>query len=353
MTLPTPGASRASSASGITERHGIRELSLIRAVRSRAGRGPGVRVGIGDDCAVLEPTPLKPLLATTDLLIEDIHFRRAYATPGDIGWKALAVNVSDIASMGGYPRWALVALACPAATTAGEVEEFYAAVWALAGEHQVSVVGGDTAASPGGWLVNVTLLGEAMQAPILRSTARIGDVVAVTGPVGRSAAGLALLSAATAPAGLSPVDIEDVSRAHLRPDPRVREGQWLAAAGGVTAMIDLSDGLVTDLAHLTEESGVGARIDLYRLPVSDSVRRVAVACGGDWLGWATGGGEDYELLFTCEPGAWERLARGLEDLTGRPPYAIGEISGAAHGIAYLDAAGQPVVLAPGFEHFST
>ncbi|MGH7333861.1 MAG: thiamine-phosphate kinase, partial [Candidatus Rokuibacteriota bacterium] len=201
-----------------------------------------MRVGIGDDCAVLEPTPGTPLLATTDLLIEDVHFRRTYATPADIGWKAFAVNLSDIASMGGRPCWALVALACPSATEVHEIEAFYAAAWALADEHHVAVVGGDTAASPSGWIVNVTLLGEAVHPPLLRSSARVGDVVAVTGPLGRSAAGLAVLTAPTAPLGLAPFDVDDVTGAHLRPVPRVREGQWLAAAGGVTAMIDLSDG---------------------------------------------------------------------------------------------------------------
>jgi len=351
MTPSVSGASRAPSGPVATG-YAIRELALIRAIRARAGLGSGVRVGIGDDCAVLEPTPGAPLLATTDLLIEDIHFRRTYATPADIGWKAFAVNLSDIASMGGRPRWALVALACPGTTEVSEVEAFYAAAWTLADEHQVAVVGGDTSASPNGWIVNVTLLGEALHPPLLRSTARVGDVVAVTGPLGRSAAGLAMLSASAPPSGLEPGDVDDVTGAHLRPVPRVREGQWLAAAGGVTAMIDLSDGLVTDLAHLAEESAVGARINLARLPLSASVRRVATACGGDPLAWATSGGEDYELLFTCGAAAWERLARGLTGVTGRLPHAIGEIVDAAQGTTFLDPDGHPVALAPGFEHFS-
>lgn len=332
-------------------RRPVQELALIRAIRSRAGRGRGVRVGIGDDCAVLDPEQDGPLLATTDLLIEEIHFRRAYATPADIGWKALAVNLSDIAAMGGRPRWALMALACPAATETDEVEAFYDGALTLAGQHGVTIVGGDTSASPSGWIVNVTLLGDTSRPPLLRSTARAGDIIAVTGPVGRSAAGLALLLSGGVRPGLEPADVKDVIVAHLRPVPRVREGQWLAAAGGVTAMIDLSDGLVTDVGHLVEESAVGARIDVDRVPVSAAVRRVADACGGDALAWATGGGEDYELLLACDPSAWERLRRGMEDIAGRPLHAIGEIVEAAAGLSFVDAAGGPVDLRPGFEHF--
>ena len=331
----------------------IRELALIRGIRQRAGVGPGVRVGIGDDCAVLEPEHGTSLLATTDLLIEDVHFRRRYATPRDIGWKALAVNLSDIAAMGGRPRWALVALACPASTETDDVEAFYEAAGELAAEHGVSIVGGDTSASPAGWIVNVTLLGDTAQGPLLRSTARVGDIVAVTGPLGRSEAGLALLAAGEIPPGLDRDDVADVTAAHLRPVPRVREGRWLAAAGGVTAMMDLSDGLVTDLGHVTEESAVGARIEVDRIPVSAAVRRVAAACQRDALDWATGGGEDYELLLTCDPGAWERLRSGLERAAGRPLHAIGEIAEAAAGTAFVDARGAAVALGPGFEHFAS
>lgn len=317
-----------------------------------AGR-PGVAVGIGDDCAVLEPTQGTRLLATTDLLIEGIHFRRAYATAGDLGWKAIAVNLSDIASMGGRPRWALVALACPAATAAREVEDFYAGALALADRHETAIVGGDTCQSPGGWMVNVTVLGEAVEAPLLRSTGRTGDVVAVTGPLGGSAAGLALLGLGAVPAGLDGGAAADVAAAHLRPEPRVREGRWLAGAGGVTAMIDLSDGLATDLAHIAEESGVGARVDLDRVPVRPSARAVAERVGGDALAWATSGGEDFELLLTCRPGDFERIARGLTAATGRSLHAVGELTEAGGSVRFVDARGREVATAAGFEHFAS
>jgi thiamine-monophosphate kinase len=329
------------------------ERRLIEIIRRAAPRGAGVRVGIGDDCAVLEVGSGRLLLATTDLLMEDVHFRRRYAAPADIGWKSLAVNLSDIAAMGGRPRWALIALACPEATSVEDAEAFYGGLGALAAEHDVAVVGGDTGASPGGWIVNVTLLGEATAPPVLRSTARAGDVIAVTGSLGRAAAGLALLEQPATPAGLSADARAGVTAAHLRPQPRVSEGQWLAAAGGVTAMIDLSDGLATDLGHIAEESGVGARVRLDRVPVDASARAVAAALGHDARAWATSGGEDYELLLTCESGAFGRLADGLAAVTGTRLAAIGEITPAAAGVRYADAAGREVAVGPGFEHFVT
>jgi len=263
------------------------------------------------------------------------------------------VNLSDIAAMGGRPRWALIALACPEAVGLDEAEAFYGGVQALASEHDVAIVGGDTAASPGGWIVNVTLLGEAARAPVTRSTARAGDVIAVTGTLGRSAAGLALLEATPAPRGVAAAAAADVTTAHLRPRPRTREGQWLAAAGGVTSMIDLSDGLATDLGHLCEESGLGARVELGRLPVDTAVHAVARALDREALAWATGGGEDYELLFTCAPEAVERLAEGLAGTTGTRLSAVGEMTAAADGIRYLDAGGRAVSVRAGFEHFVT
>ncbi|HEX6212144.1 MAG TPA: thiamine-phosphate kinase [Methylomirabilota bacterium] len=326
------------------------EEALVRTIRAltAATDGGGVRVGIGDDCAVLETQPGASLLATTDLLLEDVHFRRRWAEPADIGWKALAVNLSDIAAMGGRPRWALVALACPEDTSAEEIEAFYEGALALARSHAVTIVGGDTAASPGGWMINVTLLGETT-APRLRSTARAGDAIAITGTLGRSAAGLAVLERETAPAGVDAALLAEVTAAHLRPRPRVPEGEWLAAAGGVTAMMDLSDGLGLDLPRLLSESGVGADVDVDRLPIDGAARVVAAALGADPAAWATGGGEDYELLLTCEPTQVARLQRGLAEACGTRLTPVGTIT-AGRGLRW-SSGGVEVRVARGYEHF--
>jgi thiamine-monophosphate kinase len=336
----------------------IVERELIRALRQRLAAsleraGHGVRVGLGDDCAVLEPTGGAVLVATTDLLIEDVHFRRRWAEPADIGWKALAVNLSDIAAMGARPRWALVALACPPGTAADEVEAFYEGALALADRHDVVIVGGDTSASPSGWFVNVTVLGEAVGAPLRRSGARPGDILAVTGALGRSGAGLALVERPAAPDDLPADVLADHTGAHLRPVPRVPEGRWLGGAGGVTAMIDLSDGLATDVAHVAAESGVGVRVEVARLPVDAGTRRVAAALGADALAWATGAGEDYELLLACAPAAFPRLRDGLARTVGTRLTVIGEVVPATAGVGFVDAAGRSVSVRQGFEHFAT
>ncbi len=342
------------------ERVRLRELGergLIRRIRSSAAAAsatPGVEVGIGDDTAVLAVPPGHKLLATTDLVIEDVHFRRLSAAPADIGWKALAVNLSDIAAMGGTPRWALVALAVPADATVDDVDAFYAGMAEAAAPHGVTVVGGDTSATPGGWTVNVTLLGTHPGEPRLRSHARAGDAVAVTGSLGASAAGLHALELGLDRArdtGLAGACLAEITRAHLRPRARVAEGRWLGQAPGVHAMMDCSDGLATDLAHICRESGLGARVRLDRVPVSAAAREAARALGADAREWAVSGGEDYELLLTCDPAAADRLIEGLAEATGTALTVIGRIEETPGEVAFVDADGAPVAMRGGFEHF--
>jgi thiamine-monophosphate kinase len=333
------------------------ERGLIRRIRERglaAGGSPGVEVGIGDDVAVLAVPPGHKLLATTDLVIEDVHFRRASAGPADIGWKAMAVNLSDIAAKGGIPRWALVALAVPADTPVEEVDALYAGMEEAASPHGVTVVGGDTSASPDGWMVNITLLGVHPGAPRLRSHARAGDAVAITGSLGASAAGLHALETGLDRArasGVAPGRLAEIVRAHLRPRARVAEGRWLGQAAGVHAMMDCSDGLAVDVGHICRESGVGARVRLERVPVDPAALDAARALGQDVRDWAVGGGEDYELLLTCDPGAVDRLTAGLSDATGTTLTVIGRVEGPAGEVVFVDASDTPVAIDGGYEHF--
>ena len=282
---------------------GLGERGLIRRIRRSAaatGAAPGVEVGIGDDTAVLAVPAGHKLLATTDLLIEDVHFRRISAAPSDIGWKALAVNLSDIAAMGGIPRWALVALAVPADTDVEAVDAFYAgmAEAAAAGLHALEL-GLDRARE----------------------------------------------------AGVTGARLAEITRAHLRPRARVAEGRWLGQAPGVHAMMDCSDGLATDLAHVCRESGVGARVRLDQVPISAAARETAPAVGGDAREWAASGGEDYELLLTCDPAAADRLVAGLAEATGTALTVIGRIEGSAGEIVFVDADGASVPMRGGYEHF--
>jgi thiamine-monophosphate kinase len=333
------------------------ERGLIRRIRRSevaTGAAAGLEVGIGDDTAVLTVPPGHRLLATTDLLIEDVHFRTRSAAPADIGWKALAVNLSDIAAMGGTPRWALVALAVPAGTEVEAIDAFYAGLGEAGGPHGVTVVGGDTSASPSGWMVNVTLLGVHPGAPRLRSHARPGDAIAVTGALGRSGAGLHALEMGAdqaRAAGLAPGALAEIIASHLRPRARVAEGRWLGEALAVHAMMDCSDGIATDLEHICRESGVGARVPLDGLPVAPAARAAGDALGVDPREWAVGGGEDYELLLTCEAEAAGRLADGLLAATGTPLTVIGHVEGPAGAVVFVDAAGRPVTVRSGYEHF--
>ena len=330
------------------------ELEIIRLIRRIAAQSRAERVdtGIGDDTAVLRPQPGARLLVTTDVLVEDVHFRRAWATPFDIGWKAMAVNLSDVAGKGGRPLWALVGLALNAPVDLEDVEALYEGMRQAGAPHGVQIVGGDTSTSPHGWFIDITLLGEHEGSPRLRSGAKPGDAVAVTGTLGHSAAGLAALEAGRSQlAAVRPDALETVTAGHLRPTARVAEGRWLGAAAGVNAMMDCSDGLATDLAHICRDSSVGARVALDRLPVDPAARDVAAALGADAVRWATSGGEDFELLLTCDPSSVPALRDGLYRTTGTALTVVGEIDALVGGVTFLDAGGKPVAVGTGYEHF--
>jgi thiamine-monophosphate kinase len=268
----------------------VGEFDLIERLAAILGAPPaGVRVGIGDDAALLEPD----LVVTTDLVVEDVHFRRATTSPVDLGWKALAVNVSDLAAMGARPIAAVIGLALGPGWSETEVEEIYRGVRACADAYGCPVVGGDVSRSPALTLA-VTAFGRTA-APVLRDGARPGDLLAVTGRLGGSEAGRLLLEGLVA-AG----DAGAALRVrHRRPTPRLAEG--LALAATVSAMLDVSDGVASDARRLASASGVAIEVDLDALPLQPGVAAVAAAVGRTPGAFAATGGEDYELLVTLAP----------------------------------------------------
>ena len=280
------------------------ECGLIDRIRDRFPAPDGV-AGIGDDCAVLPQRSGRDTLVSTDLLIEGTHFLREDIPPYRLGWKSAAVNVSDIAAMGGKPVATFLSVALPADLDASWTDEFLRGYGDLSGRFGVALLGGDTTASPDRICINVAVLGECPSgAARLRSAALPGDCVCVTGPLGDSAAGLkAILDGVERDA-----DVQALIDRHYLPMPRVEEGLQLAATPGVHAMMDISDGIGSDLGHILTASGCGARIDVAALPLSPTLQRVCARQGWDAAALAIGGGEDYELLFTCTPEAEKALA---------------------------------------------
>jgi len=299
-------------------------------------------VGIGDDAAAWQGEGAVQL-ATIDSFIQDVHFPSGLASWEELGWKALAVNLSDIAAMGGLPRYALVSLALPDNTEVSDVTALYSGMLELAGQFGVGIVGGDISRAP---LVAITIavFGSSPKKKILsRFSAKPGDMVAVTGYLGAAAAGLEML---TKGLKFDPPITASFRNAFLHPLPRVAEGQLLLAQG-VRAAIDLSDGLVSDLNQICKASQVGARVEVGRVPVEPGVK---AEFGEQALEMALGGGEDYELLFTARAEVMERVKRKA----ACPITVVGEILAGDKGVTLVDSQGNPVNLVRrGWEHFIT
>jgi thiamine-monophosphate kinase len=327
------------------------EFGLIKRIAERCGTTRTcVLRGIGDDAAALKPSPGKVLLSTTDLLIEHIHFNLEYTDPYSLGQKALAINISDIAAMGGSPRFFLSSIALPTHLPAEFVDDLYRGMAEVANTYGVALVGGDTSASPSGLFIDVHLLGEVGEGEIVsRRGARPGDRLMTTGCLGQSAFGLAMLNRMGCKEALKRHQ-ESVVR-HLRPVPRLEIGRALAERRLATSMIDISDGLVSDLGHLVHASGVGAAVWSARLPLSDQFRQEVLKLQEDPIAFALRGGEDYELLFTVEKGqVGEAMALG--ERMGCPVTEVGEITSNEGKVAVLDERNQEASIeVTGFDHF--
>jgi len=287
------------------------EFGLIERFRSHAPDTPAVEIGIGDDAAVVHVGDARVLFCS-DATVEGTHFLLDRSEPEDVGWKALAVNVSDIAAMGGIPVAALVTLVLPLdRTDVPWLDRMWSGMQEAADAFGVALVGGDTT-SGGTLTIDVSMIGEpGDEGVVIRGGARIGDVVCVTGSLGSSAAGLAVLLRG-APESVR-AEAEKALTSHRRPDPRLEIGSQ-ALAAGVSAMIDISDGLVADLGHICEESGVAIEIDPDTVPVASEAEAIGDALGFSALSAALSGGEDYELAMTMSPDAVASLTSAVEGL---------------------------------------
>lgn len=327
----------------------IGEFGLIARIKSHLpALPPFVRKGIGDDAAISSLSTGAELVSTVDLLVEGVHFDLSLTSAYLLGRKSLAVNLSDIAAMGAKPLFALISLAIPARTKVEFIDEFFKGFLAMAEAHGVSLIGGDTSSSPAKFFISVTLLGEGNKEMLLyRDGALPGDDLYVTGTLGDSILGLRLAQNQRGERA-SPAEAFLWER-HFNPVPRVKEGRALAERGLVRAMIDVSDGLFSDLQHICEESRVGATVWADRIPQSPPLRLLAPAPA--WQ-YALRGGEDYELLFAAAPDkASEVMALSREWECGVT--CIGKVEPPGHGIVIRDERGQvdPELL-KGYDHFA-
>jgi thiamine-monophosphate kinase len=332
------------------------EFGFIRAMTARhpkpAPGGP-LRIGVGDDACVFRPSPGCELLATSDLLVEGVHFDLKTTGAWQLGAKALAASLSDAAAMGGLPRFYLLSLSIPVRRALDErfFADLYDGLAAWGGAFGAELAGGDTTRSPGPLVIDVFLVAEAETGRALtRSGARPGDHVFVTGDLGAAAAGLACLQHPRARVDADARAL--VEKRHLLPQPRFLAGRWLLQHRAASACIDISDGLAGEAGHLCAASGVGMRLDAAAVPVAPATRVAARGLRRDPLDWALRGGEDYELLFTVPPSKAPGLASRLKAETGTVATCIGRVLPKGRGLCLArDGRCRPLKPA-GFNHFA-
>jgi thiamine-monophosphate kinase len=335
------------------------ERVLIERIRRRVPPAPAsLVVGIGDDAAVIAPDRGALQVLTTDALVEGVHFDRRFSSWAEVGHKALAVNVSDVASMGGASRFALLSLMLPASTTTADADELLDGMLALAKETRVHLAGGNITRSPGPLVVDVTLVGSVKPRKTLtRGGGKPGDALYVTGQVGAAAAGLAWLrrhapaSAVTGARGVRPegAELAECVERYCRPVPRARIGALLGRNRAASACMDLSDGLADAVSQLARASGTGARIDAAALPVNRAASALMGSAGEDPIVAAVAGGDDYELLFSVPRRARGRLKTVIREARGVPITCIGELT--ADSAIGLARDGRVEPLPAGFVHF--
>jgi thiamine-monophosphate kinase len=326
------------------------ELELIARLKRRVGPSPAwLPVGIGDDAAVMEPPRGGLDVITTDALVEDVHFRRAWTAPRAIGHKAVAVNFSDLAAMGAAPRAVFLSLVLPPGLPVADFDDLIDGVVTAAGTYGAVLAGGNLARSPGPLVVDVTAVGAAARRRVLsRAGGRPGDLLFVTGAVGAAATGLAMLDA-----GVDRGALDAAARACLdryeQPAPRARCGRIVAASRSASAAIDLSDGLAEAARQLADASATGVSLAARAIPIHDGARAWAARQGIDPLRLALAGGEDYELLFAVPPRRRRAFAGALRRCADLPVTHVGYLTRERGATLDRDGAQEP--LPAGFQHF--
>ncbi|HIJ88165.1 MAG TPA: thiamine-phosphate kinase [Desulfuromonadales bacterium] len=321
------------------------EFGLISRITARVTPHESVITGIGDDAAVTALTPGMRLLTSTDMLLEDVHFRRAWHDPFTLGRKSLAVSISDIAAMGGIPHWALLSLAIPPDLPLDFIDDLMRGFQEVATEYNVTLIGGDTCSSRNGLTISVTIMGEQYPDLIVRrSGAQPDDDIWVTGTLGDAAFALSQLENGTAVS-------ESLLSRLLNPAPRVSVALAFAEAGLATAMIDVSDGIRADFGHIADMSGVGGTLRVDDLPLSGMFRSVTADLGAIPFEYALTGGEDYELCFTARNSNREKIVACAKKC-GVAATRVGIVTSFS-GVTVITRDGTPCT-APfnGFNHFT-
>jgi len=322
------------------------EFGLIERVRRLTPKSRSVLLGIGDDAAWVR-NKTRSCLITSDVLIEGIHFDLKWTSLFDLGYKTLAVNLSDIAAMGGIPAYLILSLGIPAAFSSHQIDDFYRGVRSLSAKSGVALVGGDTSAAQA-LFISACLIGHAPFRPVTRGGAKPGDDIYVTGTLGDSALALSLLSNKATGAKHGP--LKYLLSRHHQPTPRLTAGALLARERLATAMIDVSDGLLQDLSHICRASSIGAVISEDKLPLSKAYRTLT---GRGGTKPALSGGEDYELLFCARERHRSRIAK-LPKRAGVEITRIGTCVPRRRGIMVLDPSGKPLAIrSQGHDHFKS
>ncbi len=308
--------------------------------------------GIGDDCAVIRPSGGQDLVVTADMLVEDVHFDLVWHPPFALGRKALAVNISDIAAMGGTPQFAFLCIALPGQLDQDWLVAFHDGFRSMLSEYNIVLAGGDTVRGEK-LTISITLLGTVSTGrAILREGAGPGDSIYVSGHLGSAAAGLALCQKPHVRSVLDECLCRPFVQRHLDPSPDLSCGILLAESGTVTAMQDISDGIATDLAHLCRKSDVGAEIDDFKIPCHQNLRGVCEALNCNPMQLMLSGGEDFHLVFTVKAGKEEELERYMAGKTSQTLYRIGTITGGS-GVNLRSGKSETDISFRGYKHNST